>query len=76
MTFTTAKNKIKIIILKNILKNKYQQKIKEICYALFPSKLENMESEAKNKSLAQDHTALMVEIGLELGHMMQSIPLW
>ena len=75
MTFTTAKNKIKIIIFKNILKNKYQQKIKEICYVLFPSKLENMESEAKNKSLAQDHTALMVEIGLELGHMMQSFPL-
>ena len=32
-----------------------------MCYALFPSKLENMESEAKNKSLAQNHTALMVE---------------
>jgi len=34
MTFTTAKKIIKIIILKN----KYQQKIKEMCYALFPSK--------------------------------------
>lgn len=50
----------------------------EIPYAsLLPNThSENMEREAKNKSLAQDHTALMSVMGPELRNMMQSILLW